>query len=750
MIDVIQNMQKSHKIRFPYSYFQQFCVRTPLLSVDFFYQMTQGEEISDAFLLKQAKDPIVRESIFLASPYFYSQVIKWSSGEMLDEKKIKRIKNSLVKYLTRMATRCTPFGFFAGCSTGLFKEKGSLELDNLDNYSRCTRYDMHFLASFSYYISKQKNIQRQLKFFPNTTLYRIGDYYRYVEYSYVDKIRQHTLESVLHNTYLEKIISKTTEGATSKELVEYLISERFSTSVAQDFVQKLVENQIIVSELELCVTGGESLQQLKLKLKNLKHPKKELALIEDMQLRLKLLDNKLGNKISSYHSISALLKILKIPYEERYLFQTDLFPRFSSVTLGQDVLKKVSKGVYILNKIFTQNKNQDLEAFKIAFNKRFGQAKMPLLSTLDVETGIGYIQNPNNLETTPFLDDIKPFNNDTLPGRREYTPLQSILLEKLTSCLSKNERTIELFDEDFPHFENDWRSTAETISTLIEVVVEDSTEKIVMNYCNPGAARLLGRFSYGNDELFSLVDSITRFEDDFHENTILAEIVHLPESRTGNILRRPNLRAYEIPCLGKSSLPLENQISLSDLLIGVESNMITLYSKRHKKKVLPRLTNAHNYKSKALPIYHFLCDLQYQGEKDFGFQWGNLFNNCLNLPRVIYKDIILSKARWNLRKKHIESLMKLHTDGILEIEKVNLWRKSFNLPLVVQIVDGDNTLAINFKNKTSVIVFLEFAKNKKNIILEEFLFNQECLIHHGEEKYCNQFVVSLYKEKESK
>jgi hypothetical protein len=740
-------MQKGHKIRFPYSYFQQFCVRIPLFSVDFFYQMTQEEEVSDSFLLKQTKNPIVKEAIFLASPYFYSQVTKWSRGEVLDEKKISRIKNSLIKYLTRMSTRCTPFGLFAGCTIGHFKEQARLELDGLDNYSRRTRYDMHFLASFSDYISKNKNIQRQIRFFPNTTLYRMGDYYRYVEYSYVDKVRQHTLESVLFNTHLENILLKAATGITSEELVDYLILEDFSIDVARNFIQELVDNQIILSELELCVTGEESLQQLKLKLENLEGTEKQLTLIEGMQLQLKLLDNKLGNEIDSYYKIDSLVKSLNIPYDVKYLFQTDVFPKFNNAILDQDILKKVSEGVSILNKISTKKINPNLEAFKTAFNQRFGQKKMSLLTVLDVETGIGYVQNPSNLESTPFLDDIDIMKKDTSFGKKEYTQLQSILIGKLTSCLSKNEQSIELFEEDFLNFENDWRDTSDTIATLIEIIVENNTEKIVMNHFDSGAAKLLGRFSYGNDQLLSLVDSITRSEEGFHENTILAEITHLPESRTGNILRRPNLRAYEIPCLGKSSLPLKNQIPLSDLLIGVEFNTITLYSKKHKKKVLPRLTNAHNYKSKALPIYHFLCDLQYQGKKDFGFHWGRLFNNCIYFPRVIYKDIILSKAIWNLKSKHIESLMRTCKEGDIEIEKVNSWRESIQLPSVVQIVDGDNTLPINFINKTSVLIFLEFAKRKKNIVLEEFLFKKECLIHRDKENYCNQFVVSLYKRK---
>ena len=64
---------------------------------------------------------------------------------------------------------------------------------------------------------------------------------------------------------------------------------------------------------------------------------------------------------------------------------------------------------------------------------------------------------------------------------------------------------------------------------------------------------------------------------------MFAEIVHLPESRIGNILMRPVLRQYEIPYLCGTTLSEEFQIPLTDLLVGIEGDKVVLRSQKLNK-----------------------------------------------------------------------------------------------------------------------------------------------------------------------
>jgi hypothetical protein len=148
-----------------------------------------------------------------------------------------------------------------------------------------------------------------------------------------------------------------------------------------------------------------------------------------------------------------------------------------------------------------------------------------------------------------------------------------------------------------------------------------------------------------------------------------------------------------------------------------------------------------------LPIYRFLCDLQTQGYRSsVGFNWGNFANNYPFLPRVTYKNIILFEATWNLKKKDIESFLKIKDDADLKI-RVNHWRNKLRLPKLATLADGDNELLIDFTNIFSFRVFLDSIKKQESFKIKEFLHhsvNNPIKDEYGK-AYTNQIVLAFYK-----
>jgi len=295
--------------------------------------------------------------------------------------------------------------------------------------------------------------------------------------------------------------------------------------------------------------------------------------------------------------------------------------------------------------------------------------------------------------------------------------------------------------------DNSSKSLPDSFPIMFRVI---NDKKVYFQSCGgSSAANLLGRFAHGDDSIHQIIKDITSREQEINSDKILAEIVHLPESRIGNILLRPVLRNYEIPYLGKSALPLENQLPLEDLMVSVKNERIILRSKKLNKEIIPRLSSAHNFSFNALPAYQFLCDLQTQYfEKPWiGFNWGSLSNNFKFLPRAEYKDVILERAKWQLAKEDFKILLENKKEDYHK--QVNQWIKQWNIPQYVVLADSDNELLVNFDDPMSLKMFVSTIKKRDRITLEEFLFDTNNLLIKDSNKngYTNEFIAVLSKNK---
>ncbi len=741
------------KLKNSYNFYTNYCLRSPAFSLDLYFNLLKNETIANEDLRELWSNSYLKESIFLASPELYNRLEVFFEGKITDSAKKERLKYAFLKYIARVSTRCTPFGLFAGVSVGDFRKETLIEINFHLKHKKQTRFDMDFLLSLLNYISNISNIKNQLLFFPNNTLYLVANHYRYLEYQLEGTKKIYTIEGVEASSYLKKIIKKAKAGMTMKHLVNNLIDNDTSTQEATDFVEKLIDNQILVSELEPSVIGENILDYTIGVLRKLNGTEKEIVFLELLQKGLNFLDKKTGNKTSLYGEIIKKIKQKDIPFDNKYLFQTDLFVNTISNQLNIKHAYTLKRSLLFLNKLTHYKEKVNLKNFKKAFIERYEAKEVQLIKVLDIESGIGYIQNKSISDTTPFLNDITPTEKQEISEKEVLlTKTDQILYKKLFKALQQKRYSVELKDDDFNDIQIKWDDLPDTMSAIIEVVILDGKEKVVTNgVSGSSAANILSRFCYSDKMLLKYVRNIISTEKQIHSNKILAEIVHLPEARVGNILKRPEIREYEIPYLAKSNLPLSKQISVDDLMISIKKNRIILRSKTLNKEVLPRLTNAHNYSKNSLPVYHFLCDLQTQNIRSgLGFSWKNIAENHSFLPRAIYKDIILSKATWYISKEEIKLFIEFFYKEKQLLKEIRSWRKDIKMPQYVQLVESDNTLLINLENVTSIQLLINTIKNKKKSKLEEFLFTENTVVNNKNGRFSNEFVVSFYNEEKLK
>lgn len=729
-----------------YKIFDKYILRTPLLPVKYYLDLTQKETISDDELKKEFSNPAIQEAIYLASPILYKEIEKWSKNEIKNDKEKLKIRTSFLKYLSRLSARPTPFGLFAGSSLGSFSEENSIiKQNNLDR--RNTRLDMNFTGILIKHLEQDESIRNQLLFYPNSSLYIAGNQARYVEVEYNKTWIKHQLVEVNYSDYLESVLIMAQKGSTLKKLASILVSEDISTDEAEEFILELATSQILVSEMQQTVSGEQTLNKvLEILGKNDKADisRAKLVAIKDKLLSL---DSQLGNSTSNYLDIINILRTLNIPFDEKYLFQTDLRLMTNKNFLNKEIKKDLFQCVSFLNKISEKNNNRDLTDFKKAFVERYESREMPLSLVLDEEVGIGYPINSKGRDINPLLDDLA--FNTTSSSRPSYnwSMFHSILFNHTLDAIKNRAYSIELTEKDFDSFAVDWNDLPDTFSAIAQIISLDGEKKVVMDSAGGSSAgNLMARFCHGDTEINKFVHEISNLESAINNDKIVAEIIHLPEDRLGNILIRPAFRKYEIPYLSASSKEHQYQIPLNDMFLSIINDKIILKSKRENVEILPRLTTAHNYKQSQLPVYRFLCDIQHHDKRaGLVFDWGTLGNQFSFLPRVIYKNVILSTAKWKVDVAPLKEILNL-LDNYEILERIKVWSKEMNIPQFIYLAEGDNKLLINLFNINILQVLNSEIKSKEKILFEEFLFQDEFICNNDKnEGFVNEFIFSFYK-----
>lgn len=739
-----------------YSFREDNIIRTPLKPLKSNFNET---ELRQLFIQKE-----IQEALFLASPNLLDECNKWLKNEIKDKQEKDKLIFSLLKYAMRMHSRCTPFGLFAGC--------GVIQNDNCDNiilnplnYKRSTRLDMNFTCALAQELAKKEFIQPHLKFYPNTSIYSLYDKLRYVEYFYRDKRRIHQISAVDNSIYLQKIIKTAKTGATLSQLSGLLTNEEIIYEEAEAFIKEVINAQILVSELDPSVTGNELLEQILFILVNINQKQSNLELNATIQLlqiiqkELQKIDVKIGNEISVYKKIEDKLKQFNIPLEHNKLFQSDFFitsthdkqidDNVNTENRSTDIHLSLKRALKVLNKLSVYYESQNLKDFKEKFYLRYESKEVLLSDVLDNETGIGYGNNNNQTgDINPLIDNLLLIEKFPDKSEISYSKEQSFLFKKLIKAYQEKQLVISITDEELNSFNESWDDLPESISVMYSHLGKRD-EKDLLYINNAGgssAVNLLGRFGIGNKEIENIIVQIAQSEQDLYDDKIFASILHLPESRTGNILLRPIIRNYEIPYLSKSLLLDEQQVLLEDLFVSIKENKIILRSKRLSKEIIPRLDNAHNYSYNALPVYHFLCDLQTQNLRGgLYFDWGSLQNEFSFLPRVEIENVVVSLATWQLKKEQFKML--LENDEL--IVNTCLWQGTWQIPDLILLADGDNELLINLKDELSLSMFVAEIKKREQIILKEFLFDKKTAFVKDKNgnAYTNEFITTLQKQK---
>lgn len=682
----------------------------------------------------------VHEALHLASPSLCKVIDKQVNEGKIPEKKILK---SLFRYLVRMSSRSTPFGLLAGVSLGEVtkKEKSEITISNETNHFPQYRLDMEYLYSIIQHIEKDRNIQLNLNYACNNTVYNQGTDLKFYkqEYCHIKKNIHGKLCSIKSNKTIEYVLQKSQAPTNYLEFVRHLTTNGVSYKKACIFIDKLIENQILISELIAPLTDRDILDNLIQKLERIDHDQTYTPVLKKISYFLKSNTSLIDRSDKITHLLQQHFPDIK----HNNLLQGDLAIDMLKNHLEE---KKITTIVKQLNELLPLSSNpskKSLERFTKLFIDRYESRMIPLLEALDPDTGIGY-GNKSHIYSSndDIFKNFDPLMHDASEGASSQHPYMQLVINKYTDAIRDGLHDIQLTSSDLLTLHREKQDNEHlpyscyAMGSLLSDRTNSAQTLFYMNgFGGISSTNLISRFGYLDKKIDNLLHEVADFEQNFESDSIIAEIIHLPDPRSGNILKRPSFRHAEIPINGQSS---NNSIciNLKDLYLCYSEGKLILWSLKHKKQVIPRLSTAHNYHF-GMSIYRFLADLQFQEAKlQIKWDWG-ILSSVTYLPRVTYKNIIISRAKWNIRKAILPDFRTLLREN--------------NLPKQVYLIEGDNELLLHLENPICQQTLLEKLKNE-DICLEEDLYSyfDSPVLNAAGSAYSNELVIPLVKTYNSK
>jgi thiopeptide-type bacteriocin biosynthesis protein len=702
-----------------------------------------GSDNSDE-LIQWLDDPIFLESIYIASPALYSEVLKVKTNTTKTAKKIRKLKKTIYKYVTRMSSRATPFGLFASCALGELGDVNKVIVNSKVKPVCKRRLDVNVILLLCEKITGTREIKGRCTFFTNNTFYIVNNTYRYINYHIAGQERAYQLQEIEPFELLEKIVQDAKLGTDYNGIVGVIMNAGYSVSEAENFIDELIDEQILVSNIYPPLNIDNQLDYL---LRVLKSVDVDDFFVSKISAIHMLLQNR-NLELSGYERIRDVLGSMISIDTMSVILHVDSFFSTNIIQLKKDWISSVLKNLSTLFLLSEQSSNSDLSDFITNFKKRFDQEIIPLSKALDPEYGIGYASKAGSkADRHLLLQGIKkPLSHvESIPMNH----LVKLNFKLYHRYLQQPSNVVYIETVDFEELGDSNRKIVlpSHISVLGSVINPDSSDEPcfeLISSTGPGISNLLGRFSSGDVNLSSKIRSYSSQEIS-NASVIFAEILHLPNGKAGNIISKPKHREYELPLVAMGTSDLKYQLPLDDIWIRIVNDEIVLISKSLKCRIIPRLDNAYNYVHGNLPHFKFLCDLQLHHHTiPFNWNWGP-FEDKIFLPRVIYKNIIVSRSRWRIQESDVGEV------NLSDLEQRGKFFKKFQLPKKFAIKEGDNELLVSFDNTTSIDIFVKELKSKKSLMLVEFIDVSESAFVENSisgEPYTNEIVLPLSVDKE--
>lgn len=675
--------------------------------------------------------PAVRDALRVASPGLDDA--RSADRGNRPARKRARLDRTLVQYFARMSDRCTPFGLFAGVSLGEVGGETRLRLAGVAGCRRRSTLDLGQVAALAESLRSDPEVRREARYRVNDTVVIVPGGYQYVESRQSGGAVHHEAQFVDATPALDTALRRAESGATPAELAEAVAAVAGDVAAEEiaRFVEELIETQVLLPDWMPAVVGDDPLDQMLDLL-----PASGASRVRPLREAIRNLDDSgVGAPKSAWDGVGAVWTNGLGMKASEQLLQVDLFRESPGLRLDETVVEEALRAAEPLRRL-AGAAGDGLRELKNRFRERYESREVPLTEAFDPERGIG-LPGSDLRPRQPAAPLVAGLDIGAGRGRDGGGAPRSGFADAMWERLQAGALdaggalppTLELDDELLARVApTESAELPDAASLQFEIwagseaaVRRGDYRLFIRGLAGPSGARMLGRFCDLDAGLEERVREHLREEEALEPEVVFAEVVHTPEGRVGNVVRRPHLREVELSCAGNSRFRGDARLTAGDLLLRLEGGRFRLRSRKDGREVRPRLTSAHNFR-RSQGLYRFLCALQGEGCREgFGWGWGSL-NGLPYLPRVVRGRAVYSLARWQVGRgsKAFERIGKGKSAADRE-RAVGELVEEVGLPRWARLVEGDNRLLLDLGNPLCRKVLADYARRRPSLVLEEVL-----------------------------
>lgn len=726
-------MKKEKRVYRPLNFFM---LRSPVLPFDVFERLQHKDFHHN--LRELARNSLVKESIAIASPSLFN-----SLGNLVgdDDRKKQQVEMSLMRYLSRMATRSTPFGIMAGMSIGKLADHTEIKLKSSSENQKRTRPDMGWLFAFIHRLEQRPEIVARLKVMRNHLVQHCGRRLTlpfYTEYGQQQNNNGRIRESI--SIQASKPIIQALDYAKKPvlytDIVQYLVHlyPNVERSKIKNMIWQLFQQEFLISSLRPPLTNPSPLQHVIDQLVKIPEAKKELDFLYDIQMQIEKYDaTPIGQGIEEYLSLTKKMKAIVSSHSQ---VQVDMRLASEKIKLNRQVGDEVAKAAEILWRLsLPQRGVRHLKKYHRDFLEKYGtRREIPILELLNEETGLG---EPNIEEEGSVNDDLSQYikERELVFQKIIQKSLATRSIEvKLTDELIESLEGKEINEEEAPA---SMEIYTEIIAPSISAIDRGEYRLVITpTTASQRISQSFGRFMdlLNDDEIEEIKKAVHR-EQDLYSNVLFVEGNYIPlNSRSANVALNPSMLNYELS-LGTNT-GKGTSITLDDIYVGATLKRLYLKSRKHNKELIVTSSNMLNY-TQAPSIYRFLREVSLENIRTIqAFSWGAQGTSPF-LPRIVYGKTVLHPATWNLTLDLLDGLENDQWDHAFQH-----WREKWMVPRYVYLTYADNRVLLDLEHKEHIKHIQKEIQQGKRVTLKEHvgslkdrwvkgtdgIYSQECVI----------------------